>query len=221
MRRWGTIPIILALSMVGLALFMALKTFSASPVQPSIWREAPLAPLVQQTSLKNGVTALLAAFRPLETLGCLLVLLGSIVGVLALTPQERTSTGKKPPYESTTLSIVSGLFLPFCLVFALYLLLYGSSNPGGGIQGGVMLTACGILFFLAFGHRQFENKLHPHRFLPFGIWGLLLFSLAFLAINFLPALASPAGTMPMEVGLLASVGAILLALFWALAQEEE
>lgn len=215
MRYLRTLLMVLALGLAGLPIFMALKSFPVSPPQESFSTQ-----LSEQTSLKNGVTAMLTVFRPVETLGCLLGLLGSLVAILSLSSQETPPSAKEQPYESVVLSVITSIYFPLGLVFALYLLLYGFNLPGGGIQGGIMLSACSILFFLSFGHQRFEDRFQPRYLLLFSSWGLLLFSLGFLGLTFIPALATPAGIMPLEVGLLISVGAVLVAIFWALAQEE-
>ncbi len=214
--------VVLALCLSGMFIFMAINTFPGSKRDVYSNGQVYLAEMVEHTTLKNGVNGLITVFRPLETLGCLLVLLCGGISVQAVNARREKKRWESLPYESTVLSVVSGIFFPMCLVFALYLLGgYGFNVLGGGIQGGIMLTAGGILFFLVFGHKQFEVKFHAQEFLLFSLWGLILFCLGFLLINFVPALATPLGIFPMELGLLLSIAAILMALFWALAQEEE
>jgi len=43
--------------------------------------------------------------------------------------------------------------LPFALLFGLYIICFGSISPGGGFQGGVIVSAAVILLYLAYGYK--------------------------------------------------------------------
>ncbi len=43
------------------------------------------------------------------------------------------------------------VFLPFALVFGLYVILFGTVSPGGGFQGGVIVGSSVVLLFLGYG----------------------------------------------------------------------
>lgn len=219
MRRLSAILVGLALGIAGVPLFLAFNTFSEVPM---VVQGSSLTALIEHTSLKNGVTAIITSFRPLDTFACLLVLLGSIVAVLSLTMEEKAIFGqKRRAYQSIVLSTITTIYFTFAIMFGIYLLAYGFDFPGGGIQAGVMMTASSILFFLAFGHKQFEEKLYPGYFLVGSVSGIILFVIGGLELTLWPSLAIRAGIFPQELGLAISVGAILSGLFWVLAQEEE
>lgn len=42
-------------------------------------------------------------------------------------------------------------FLPFALVFGIYIILFGTVSPGGGFQGGVIAASGALLIYLAYG----------------------------------------------------------------------
>ena len=42
-------------------------------------------------------------------------------------------------------------FLPFALVFGLYVILFGTVSPGGGFQGGVIVASACLLLYLGYG----------------------------------------------------------------------
>jgi len=42
-------------------------------------------------------------------------------------------------------------FLPFALVFGIYVILFGTVSPGGGFQGGVIVASGALLIYLAYG----------------------------------------------------------------------
>ena len=44
-------------------------------------------------------------------------------------------------------------FLPFALVFGLYIILFGTVSPGGGFQGGVIVASSALLLYLGYGYR--------------------------------------------------------------------
>lgn len=42
-------------------------------------------------------------------------------------------------------------FLPFAIVFGIYIILFGTVSPGGGFQGGVMVASAVLLLYLGYG----------------------------------------------------------------------
>jgi len=44
-------------------------------------------------------------------------------------------------------------FLPFALVFGIYVILFGTVSPGGGFQGGVIVASACLLLYLGYGVR--------------------------------------------------------------------
>ena len=44
-------------------------------------------------------------------------------------------------------------FLPFALVFGLYVILFGTVSPGGGFQGGVIVSSACLLVYLGHGYK--------------------------------------------------------------------
>lgn len=53
--------------------------------------------------------------------------------------------------EKTILRVVARLFIPFILLFALYVQFHGDYGPGGGFQAGVIFAAGFVLYGLIFG----------------------------------------------------------------------
>ena len=48
-------------------------------------------------------------------------------------------------------------FLPFALMFGIYIILFGTVSPGGGFQGGVMVASGALLLYLGY-NLQTANK---------------------------------------------------------------
>ena len=44
-------------------------------------------------------------------------------------------------------------FLPFALVFGIYVILFGTVSPGGGFQGGVIVASACLLLYLGHGYK--------------------------------------------------------------------
>ncbi len=44
-------------------------------------------------------------------------------------------------------------FLPFALVFGIYIILFGTVSPGGGFQGGVIVASAALLLYLGYGYK--------------------------------------------------------------------
>ncbi|MBI5788453.1 MAG: MnhB domain-containing protein [Candidatus Schekmanbacteria bacterium] len=211
--------IISILVICGWAILGAVQDQSRMP--QSFKQESPLEVLQNMPPFKNGVSSLTIFFRPLDTLGSILVLSGGVIAMRSLISQEDTKTKRGEIYESAVLSLITGAFFSLCFVFALYLLLYGNQHPGGGINGGIMAAAGSILFFLAFGHRVFAQKFHPEYFISLSAAGMLFFVTAFLCITFFPGSINMVSGLILGLGLLISVGVILTGLFWELAKAEK
>lgn len=74
---------------------------------------------------------------------------------------------------------------PFVIMFGIYLITHGHLTPGGGFQGGVIISAACILFTLAF-QRKKGRKMVPASSLMWGVSaGIFLYIGAGLAGMFL------------------------------------
>lgn len=43
-------------------------------------------------------------------------------------------------------------FLPFALMFGIYIIMFGTISPGGGFQGGVIVASAALLLYLGYGY---------------------------------------------------------------------
>ena len=66
------------------------------------------------------------------------------------TEKSETGEGKKRSGD-VIVETVSRVMVPFIQLFALYVIMHGSSGPGGGFQGGVIFGASFVLLVIAFG----------------------------------------------------------------------
>ena len=51
-------------------------------------------------------------------------------------------------------------FLPFALVFGLYIILFGTVSPGGGFQGGVIVASSALLLYLGYGYKTASRAIN-------------------------------------------------------------
>ena len=51
-------------------------------------------------------------------------------------------------------------FLPFALVFGIYVILFGTVSPGGGFQGGVIVSSACLLIYLGHGYKTTAGSIN-------------------------------------------------------------
>ncbi len=78
-------------------------------------------------------------------------------------------------HDSVIVRTMSRILIPLIQLFALYVLFFGQSGPGGGVVGGVMLGTSIILGILVFGPEASSYRLAQKVIHGDGI-GLLIFA---------------------------------------------
>ena len=126
---------------------------------------------------------------------------------------------------------VARLFIPFILLFGLYVQFHGDFGPGGGFQAGVIFAAAFVLYGLVFGLDNLQRVV-PWRVVEIGVaLGLLLYAgvgvvSLFLGGNYLdyrvldsndPMHGLHLGILLVELGVGLTVSASMLAIFYAFA----
>ena len=74
------------------------------------------------------------------------------------------------------LRVIAKLFIPFILLFALYVQFHGDYGPGGGFQAGVIFAAAFVLYGLVFGVEAAKRLAHPSLLQACAAIGILLFA---------------------------------------------
>ena len=74
------------------------------------------------------------------------------------------------------LRVVSKAFIPFILLFALYVQFHGDFGPGGGFQAGVIFAAGLVLYGLIFGLEDLKRVAPPRAIEIFLSCGVLLYA---------------------------------------------
>ena len=128
------------------------------------------------------------------------------------------------------LRVAAKMFIPFILMFGLYVQLHGDFGPGGGFQAGAIIAAAVILYALLEGeHRALQ--VIPRKFLLWlalsgallysgvGVFGMLLGG-NFLDYNVLssnPVAGQHLGILLIELGVGITVTGVLLSIYFAFA----
>ncbi|HXF52602.1 MAG TPA: Na(+)/H(+) antiporter subunit B [Hyphomicrobiaceae bacterium] len=126
------------------------------------------------------------------------------------------------------LRVVIKLFLPFILLFALYVQFHGELGPGGGFQAGVIVAGTFILYAIMFGAHA-AKRIVPQRLVELMVpLGVLIFAGTGAAAqafggNFLdyavfshdPPHGRELGIFLVEVGVLITVSGTMIAIFYA------
>lgn len=240
-ERRRSLPGIAAVLLAGGALVWAsqdLPDFGAadSPVQRHPITEVYLHDSQEDIGIPNTVTSVLASYRGLDTLGELVVILTAGIGVLALLgPINRAEFARRRPVldlaDYRVLRVVSGLLIPFMLLFGLYVLFHGDYGAGGGFQAGVIFAAGFVLYGLVFGIDKAQRVL-PRRVLwaliPSGVAlyaGVGSVSMlrgdAFLDYDSLnpghPETGQHVGILLVESGIGLTVAAVMISIFFSFA----
>jgi multisubunit Na+/H+ antiporter MnhB subunit len=96
------------------------------------------------TELKNAVSAVLVAYRAIDTLQEKVVLLRAIIGVWSLAPDHFWGgrPGQRQPRDADgVLAFLGQLLPPAGIVISVYSVWVSAADPGGAFQGGTILAA--------------------------------------------------------------------------------
>ncbi|MDP3063762.1 MAG: MnhB domain-containing protein [Chloroflexota bacterium] len=140
-------------------------------------------------------------------------------------------------YPSAIVDLVSRAVTPAIQLFALYVVFHGHYSPGGGFQGGVLLTASIILLRLTQGREESFRSFPTSLAMALAALGVLLFILtglasmflggAFLDYAYLPSLGASEpvlryfGILTVEVGVALAVWGTLVIIYDQLGTREE
>jgi multicomponent Na+:H+ antiporter subunit A len=113
---------------------------------------------------RNIVNVILVDFRAFDTMGEITVLATAAIGVRALL---RLGAAERPgvepprdaPLTSTIFRTAARLLMPLLLLFAVFLLLRGHDEPGGGFVGGLVAAAAFALYAISFGVQRARQAL--------------------------------------------------------------
>jgi multicomponent Na+:H+ antiporter subunit B len=192
---------------------------------------------VSERHTSNVVAAVVFDYRGLDTLGEEFIVLAAVFGVALLLREVREGVREYPtgsPRSDSVRAIGIGL-AGATLLLGLYVVMHGYVTPGGGFQGGVVLSAAFALVYLAAGYRSY-CRIAPERVVDFakatgagtyavvGVVGLLvggayLENLLQHSLGTAGTLASSGSIVILNAGVGLEVGAAFVILFSEFLQE--
>ncbi|MDP8203472.1 MAG: MnhB domain-containing protein [Candidatus Tenebribacter mawsonii] len=162
---------------------------------------------VNDLNSQNVVTAVIVTYRGLDTLGEVTVLFLATAGVGFLLRKKKTSL--KSRGSSELLQTGSQFLFVLIILTGIYIFTHGHLTPGGGFQGGVLITTAFLLLILADTNLKFNHKIllfvesiSGAFYVIIGLFGVLLIGMN----SFLDPAILPLGNF----GKLLSAGAIPL-----------
>lgn len=78
--------------------------------------------------------------------------------------------------DQPILRVIAKMFIPFMMLFALYVQFHGDFGPGGGFQAGVIFAAALVLYALIFGTERAKRVVHPQALQLLAAAGILLYA---------------------------------------------
>jgi multisubunit Na+/H+ antiporter MnhB subunit len=104
------------------------------------------------TGVGNPITAVLLAFRAMDTLLEAIVLLFALIGVWSLAP-DRAWGGRPGPRHladpNGILAYIARVLPPIGIIVGMYIFWVGADHPGGKFQGATILAAMWLLVMMA------------------------------------------------------------------------
>jgi multicomponent Na+:H+ antiporter subunit A len=179
---------------------------------------------------RNIVNVILVDFRAFDTLAEITVLATAAIGVRALLrmPAAGPRLASAGELTSSIFRTAVSLLMPLLLLFAVFLLLRGHNQPGGGFAGGLVAAAAFALYSIAFGVERARRALMVA---PLTLLGTgLLIALAsgvpavlrgdpFLTAQWLAGPVALGTPVVFDIGVFLVVTGVVLMMIFTLAEE--
>ena len=116
--------------------------------------------------VSNMVSAINFDVRGFDTLGEEFMLLAAVAGTVLLlrggrgedmTAKAGRIPGRSLAHRSDAVVLICRIFGPFTAIFGLYVALHATATPGGGFQGGVILSSAALLIYLGEGYGRWRR----------------------------------------------------------------
>jgi multisubunit Na+/H+ antiporter MnhB subunit len=153
-KEWprASIRAIAALLSAGVAAGLAVIVLLSVPAQPIPTLAPEVAANIAATGVGNPITAVLLAFRALDTLLEAIVLLFALLGIWSLAPDA--AWGGRPgrlqyAQPDGMLAYAARVLPPVGIVVGMYIFWIGADHPGGKFQGATILAAMWLLVIMA------------------------------------------------------------------------
>jgi multisubunit Na+/H+ antiporter MnhB subunit len=149
-RPGATTRLLAAFAAVSVAGALALAVLALPVPAPTLAPEA--AANIAATGVGNPITAVLLAFRAMDTLLEAIVLLFALIGVWSLAADGMWGGRPGPRHNADPhgiLAFIARVLPPIGIVVGIYIFWIGADNPGGKFQGATILAAMWLLTMMA------------------------------------------------------------------------
>jgi multicomponent Na+:H+ antiporter subunit B len=119
-----------------------------------------------ERQIPNVVTAVNFDYRGADTLGEEYILFAAVAGIALVLRNDRRRTTEEPlparrrvrePAKSDAVRAFAVLALALTVAFGTYLGVHAAQTPGGGFQGGAIVSGFAAIVFLGLGYRVFAR----------------------------------------------------------------
>ena len=134
----------------GVAGALAVALLSLPDPAPTLAPEA--AANIASTGVGNPITAVLMAYRAMDTMLEAIVLLLALIGVWSLAPDHVWGGRPGPRYNADPdgiLAFIARVLPPIGIIVGMYIFWVGADHPGGKFQGATIIAAMWLLTLMA------------------------------------------------------------------------
>ena len=139
-------------ALLAVAVTVALAACVLALPHPAPTLAAQVAANIAVTEVGNPITAVLLAFRAMDTLLEAIVLVFALIGVWSLAPDNAWGGRPGPQHRADPngiLAYVARVLPPIGIIVGLYIFWVGADHPGGKFQGATIVSAMWLLVIMA------------------------------------------------------------------------
>ncbi len=120
----------------------------------------------------NVVSTVAFDYRAVDTMGEEFLLFASIAGISLLLRKrefevqdipEEEMPGREAPETSDAVTVFGLMSAGLIFLFGLYMVFHAHLSPGGGFQGGVIISSAVLLIYLASDYEKFDSVVSFHK----------------------------------------------------------
>lgn len=165
-RHWRRLVFAISAAALASVFFLAYRQLPPLGYAHSPYGDTVNAIVVPERHTTDAVTAVNFDVRGFDTLGEEFILFASVMGVVVLMRRQKDDSAgdhedhvpdRIIPTPSDAVRVTSLLLLGPTVLFGLYMVTHGQTTPGGGFQGGVILSSAPLLLYLCAEYRPFLN----------------------------------------------------------------
>jgi multicomponent Na+:H+ antiporter subunit B len=156
----------LGLVLLGWTFFLAYSPLPPLGSIPSRYGDLVNSITVPERHITDAITAVNFDIRGFDTLGEEFILFTSVIGAVLLMRRQKDEPagdhedhvpGRRIAPASDAVRIITLALVPVTFVFGIYVVSHGQVSPGGGFQGGVILSSAPVLIYLSAEYKQFRR----------------------------------------------------------------